>query len=276
MIKVSYLIVRKFPILRKLVEKAHMKETAEQFVKRVISLSIMASFTIAILSFFLLDKLVFKGNIGKTLLGTLVMFALSFFVVFSLFIQSPRLELRKREREINKEVLFAGRYLLVKLDSGIPLFNSLLDASRSYGISAKYFKEIVDEIRVGTPIEEALAETRESSPSKYFKLILTELITSLKTGVDVSIGLREILNQITKEQVLEIKTYSKKLNAFMMIYMVLATVMPSLGVTMFIVLGGFMGIPLDTATMYMILFGLAFMQYIFLSILKSMRPMVNL
>ncbi len=199
-----------------------------------------------------------------------------FIFVFFLLIQSPRVVIRKREREINQEVLFAGRYLLVKLDSGIPLFNSLIDASSSYGIAAKYFKEIVDDINMGNPIEDALETARESCPSHYFKMILSELITSLKTGVDVSVPLRSILQQITTEQIIEIKAYGKKLNAFMMLYMVLATVMPSLGMTMFIVFAGFMGLEVGTAFIFTALLLLSFVQFIFISILRSLRPMVNL
>ena len=36
MVRLSYLIVRRFPEIKRLVEKAHMKETPEQFVKRVL------------------------------------------------------------------------------------------------------------------------------------------------------------------------------------------------------------------------------------------------
>ena len=268
--RVLYFIVRNFPHVRGMLQAAHIKETPENFIKKTFALSVYASVAFTLLLFFLFDK------INVPLFFLLVFFPLSFIFMFFILIQSPTVTIRKREREINKEVLFAGRYILVKLDSGVPLFNALADASKSYGISAKYFKEIVDDIRVGRPIEEALDLARESSPSKYFKLILSELITSLKTGVDVTIALREVLQQITKEQIIEIKEYGKKLNAFMMLYMVLATVLPSLGITMFMLLAGFMNLELGNGFIFLTMFLLAFMQYVFLAVLKSMRPMVNL
>jgi pilus assembly protein TadC len=258
------------PNLIAILSQARIKKKPEEFVKKAFIASTYISVTFLILLFFLFDKL----SISLFLLLPLSM--VIFFFSLTFITSSPYVNIRKREREINKEVLFAGRYLLVKLDSGVPLYNALLDASKSYGISSKYFKEIVDEIRLGMPIEEALEVTREACPSKYFKIILTELITSLKTGIDVSSALREVLNQIMKEQILEIKTYGKKMNAFMMLYMVLATVMPSLGVTMFMVMGGLMGLALSNEMMFIILFILGFMQFMFLSVLKSMRPMVNL
>ena len=268
--RLLFLIAKKNPQIADMLNKARMNERPEVFLKKTLIVSFYISLTFAFLLFMFFDKM----NIPLALL--LLVVPVLFLMFFAFFSQSPKVRIRKREKEINQEILFAGRYLLIKLDSGIPLYNALLDASRSYGISAKYFKEIVDDIRVGTPIEEALAYTRESSPSKFFKLILTELITSLKTGVDVSVALKEVLQQITKEQILEIKAYSKKLNAFMMMYMVLATVMPSLGVTMFIIIAGFMGLELSNAMIFAILFILAFVQFIFISVLKSIRPMVNL
>jgi len=247
-----------------------MKEEPEKFLKKTFMSSLFVSVTFLVLLFMVFDKMKIP------LLSLLVIIPVIFALVFFVLIQAPRVIIRKREREINKEVLFAGRYLLVKLDSGIPLFNSLIDASNSYGIAAKYFKEIVDDINMGNPIEYALENARENSPSHYFKLVLSELITSLKTGVDVSIPLRSIIQQITIEQTLEIKEYGKKLNAFMMLYMVLATVMPSLGMTMFIVFAGFMGLDVGATFIGIALFCLTFIQFMFLTVLRSIRPMVNL
>ncbi|MGM5485039.1 MAG: type II secretion system F family protein [Nanobdellota archaeon] len=269
-------ILKRIPWIKKLLRMANMPDKPVDFIKKAFILSSYAAFGFAVLLFFVLDKLVFPEDKGALLLTLLVFMTISFSFTFMFVLYSPKVHIRRRQREINQEVLFAGRYILVKLDSGIPLYNTLIDASRSYGICAKYFKEIVDNIRIGTPIEQALNEARELTPSKYFKLILTELITSLKTGVDVSIALREVLGQITREQVIEIKEYGKKLNAFMMMYMVLATVMPSLGVTMFIVIAGFMGLTMGPPVIFAILFLLTVMQFFFLAMLRSMRPMVNL
>ena len=270
MMKLIAMYLRLNPNFTALLRQAKIKQKPEQFIKKAIIVSLYISFTFLILLFFLFDTL------SVPLIMLFPFFITILFFSFLFITNSPKVTIRKREREINHEVLFAGRYLLVKLDSGIPLYNALIDASKSYGISSKYFKEIVDDIRLGVPIEEALEVTREDCPSKHFKVILTELITSLKTGVDVSNALRDVLKQITNEQVIEIKEYGKKMNAFMMLYMVLATVMPSLGVTMFIVVAGLIGIPLTTGSMFVILLLLAFMQFMFMSVLKSLRPMVNI
>ncbi|MBN1157477.1 type II secretion system F family protein [Candidatus Woesearchaeota archaeon] len=269
-INLPYLIIRKFPALRMEILKAHMKETPEQYVKKSITLAIYASVGLDVLVFFLFSKF----NVDLILLLPILILLFIFSVLFML--QAPKGFIRKREREINKDVLFAGRYLLVKIQSGVPLFNALIDASRGYGVCAKYFKEIVDDINIGVPIEDALERARELNCSEKFKLILSELVTSLKTGADIVPSLTEVLTQITDEQILEIKAYNKKLNAIMMMYLIMATVMPSLGMTMFTVISGFVSFRMTPMFIFLVVFSLSLVQLFFLSIFKSIRPMVNL
>ncbi|NOZ80935.1 MAG: type II secretion system F family protein [DPANN group archaeon] len=270
MINVPYLLLRKFPQLKANIIKARVKESPEFFIRRSINLAFYLSVGLTILVFFVISKA------GKSLLLLLPVFLVLLSLSLLFWLNSPKGIIRKREREINKEVLFAGRYLLVKLESGAPLFNALIDASKSYGISAKYFKEITDDINLGTPIEIALVNAREYASSEKFKLILSELVTSLKTGADVVPSLKEVLAQITKEQLIEIKTYGKRLNAVMMMYLIFATVIPSLGMTMFTVIAGFISIQVTPVLIILAISFLVIIQLSFIMIFKSIRPMVNL
>jgi len=249
---------------------AHMRETPKQLVKKAILFSFSVAIAVTFFTFVILEKQMSSFSI----LPLLFIFVLVF--VFLFMLQTPKVYIRKREREINKEVLFAGRYLLVKLESGTPLFNALIDASKSYGVAGKYFKEIVDGINTGTPIEEALENSRKYSASKNFRLILWQIITSLKTGAEVADSLRKTLSQITQEEIIEIKEYGKKLNSLVMFYMIVACVIPSLGVTMIVIVSSFMDLDIGMSHLFTVLFFLAIIQFLFISLIKSARPMVNL
>ena len=190
--------------------------------------------------------------------------------------KTPAGVIGKRRKEIDKEVLFSGRYLLVKMESGTPLFNSIIDASKSYGVSAKYFREIVDDIAAGTTIEEALDHAREYNSSEYFKKILWQIIASLKTGTDVTASLRSTLTVISQRQVIQIKEYGKKLNALMLFYMMLACVVPSLGVTLFLLVGSFLELDISPVFLYAVLFFLATIQMVFIILIKSARPLMDI
>lgn len=262
-------IAKSFPHLSTTLRKANIRETPEGFVQKRVQFSLVGAAGLTVFGFFMLS------SFNQNLLLLIPLFFIFLFVMGMFLISTPTVMVKKRAREVDKEVLFAGRYLLVKLESGTPLFNALIDASRSYGISSKYFKEIVDDINLGIPIENALERAREFSPSEHFKMILSELLTTLKTGADVSESLRIVLNLITKKQLLEIKAYSKKLNAYVMLYMVVAAVLPSLGMTLFTVLASFIAIPISGTLIIVVVTLIAIFQIVFLNMLSSIRPTVN-
>lgn len=267
---VEYVVLKIFPNLKTQMKKAHIKKKPLEFIKKMFMASLYLSFAGLTFFFFVF------GKADVSFYYLLLIFPVLLFVSFWFVMQYPIVLIRKREREINKEVLFAGRYILVKLQSGTPLYNALIDASKSYGVASKYFKEIVDDISTGIPIEKALEHAREYNASEKFKSILSELITSLTTGADVSKPLRSILQHITNEQIIEIKEYGKKLNAYMMLYMILAIIVPSLGMTMLVVVGAFLALELSLIFIITATIGLILIQLIFLSLFKSIRPMVNI
>ena len=264
------LIVRKLPKLKHNMIVAHMKETPKQLVKKALVFSVFASITATFFMFLILSSQMLSLSILPFVLIFVFIFA------FLFMLNTPKVYIRRREREINKEVLFAGRYLLVKLESGTPLFNSLIDASKSYGVSGRYFKEIVDDINTGTPIEDALENSRKYNASKNFRLIIWQIITSLKTGAEIADPLRNTLKQITQEEIIEIKEYGKKLNSLVMFYMIIACVIPSLGMTMLVVISSFLELDITMTHLFSVLFFLAIIQFLFISLIKSARPMVNL
>lgn len=192
------------------------------------------------------------------------------------FMNTPSVYIRRREREINKDIIFATHYLLIKIDSGAPLLNAMIDASKSYGVAGKYFKEIVDEINLGKPIEQALEDAAEYNTSKPFKLVLRQILNSLKTGVDVSTSLKKLLDDITKKQQIEIKAYSRKLNSIILFYLIIACVIPSLGIAMFIIFSSLMNLNIELSTLFVFLFFIILIQLFFILVIRSSRPMVDI
>lgn len=265
-----------FPELKKKLLTAHLPYSPYEFTQRSFVISIMISITFSLLYFMFADKVLFAEDKVKVLLTTLILFIVVLFISFIFMMNTVTVYIKRRQIEIDKEVLFAGRYLLVKMESGVPFFNALIDASRSYGVSGKYFKEIVDDINLGNPIEKALDRAVKYSASEKFKMILWQLTNSLKTGIDTTGSLKGILDEITREQVIEIKRYGKKLNSLAMFYMLAGVIVPSLGMALFIVLSSFIEFELKMIHLYFVIFLLGFIQFMFLSIFRTIRPNVNL
>ncbi len=270
MVNLFHLYVTKYPAIKDKLLKAHMPVKADDFIRRCFIGSLMLAAACTLLAFFSLSVL------SGSLLHLLWLFPALWLLFAWFMLHTPDVHMRKRQRAIDKDVLFAGRFLLVKIESGQPFFNALEDASKAKGIAGNYFAEIVHEITLGTPIEKALDHAIDASPSEKFRRILWQINNSLKTGTDIGSTLRAILKQTMDEQVIEIKDYGKKLNSLAMFYMLFGVVVPALGMTMFIIISSFLNIQI---TMTYLLFAaamLAFLQFLFISLFKTIRPLVQL
>lgn len=258
------------PMLKHKLRQAHIHTDPEEYVKRAFTSAIYMGIGTMLFLFFIFSR----GDmpIFVPLIGGLV----SGLFIYRVLVNKVDVSIKKREKEIDKEVLFAGRFLLVKLSSGKPLIGALVEASNTYGVASKYFREIVQDIDMGTPLEKALERATEFTPSRRFKKILFQITNALKIGVDVTNFLEAILDEIADEQLIEIKRYGKKLSSLTMFYMLLAIIMPSLGMTLFVVVASMVSIQLNLIAFSIINFGLLLIQLVFISLFKAARPNMNI
>jgi len=259
-----------FPKLKKDIKIAHVKGTPQEFILQDLKFSFPFALGLTILFFFVFDK----ADIPLYLLPAA--FIIIFILVFNFAFLKLKSKIVQRQKEIDREVLFAGQYLLVKLYSGKPLLNALIDTSNSYGVASKYMKEIVKDISTGNSVENALDNAIIYSPSEKFKKILFHINNALRLGIDVTKPLRSVLDEITKEQTLEVKKYGKKLNTIVLFYMLAAVVFPSIGMTLFIVLSAFINFAIGLNHFMIIILFMIIIQFLFISVFRSIRPTVNL
>jgi pilus assembly protein TadC len=263
-------LVNKRPELKLTLYMAGINETPESYVKKKLKIAIYTGIMMGVLSFMLLDKQ------GKNPLPALFVAFITVVIIYKLMMRQAEALVAKRAKLIDRDVLFAGRFLLVKLNSGRPLINALEDATKSYGISNEYFKEIIRDIDLGTPLEKALEKGTHNCPSEKLKKILFQITNALKIGTDVTNFLDAILDQIADEQLIEIQRYGKKLGSITMFYMLFAVVLPSLGMTMIIIIVSLISIQINATAFIFILVLLAFLQFIFITLFRSIRPNVNI
>jgi len=259
-----------FPQLKKQLRIAHIKSTPQEFIYKDLKFTVPFSVVFTILFFFILDKA------DKSLLLLPIGFIVVFIMSFGFAFMKLRGVILQRKKEIDREVLFAGQYLLIKLYSGKPLLNAIIDTSKSYGVASKYLKEIVNDIDTGSSLEDALENAMTYSPSEQFRKILFHINNALKLGIDVTRPLSAVIGEIMAEQSVEITRYGKKLNTLIIFYMLAAVVMPSIGMTIFIVLSSFINLNITGVHFIMVLGLITVIQFMFIAIFKSMRPTVNL
>ena len=101
------------------------------------------------------------------------------------------------------------------------------------------------------------------------------MINSIRTGSDVAKSLYSVMEQITKDQITEVNKYGKKLNPLAMFYMIVAVILPSLGITMLIILSSFIHFELSLTILLALAGFLGFVQFMFIAMVKFSRPAIE-
>jgi len=179
----------------------------------------------------------------------------------------PKIIARRRSRQLETQLIPAARQLLIELRSGVPLFHAMASISDEYGGASKEFKKIVQHIDAGVPEIDALADAARANPSLQFKKLLWQLSNALKVGSDLGAALEATIDEFVKDRVDQIRRYGQELSPWTLVYMMAAVVIPSLGITLLIVISSFMGIVvpnviLAAAIVYLVVFQVFFMNFI--------------
>ncbi|MBU0757965.1 MAG: type II secretion system F family protein [Nanoarchaeota archaeon] len=250
-----------------------MEFSSEEFVKRTIHTAFMMSFMVMLIVFGFASAYVEKKVIW---LVVLIGFPISVVCMFFYFLQMPTIKIMKLRKSVNKEIVFAGRFLIVELESGVSVFSALKNISKNFEVVGAYFQEIVEKVSVGTTLEGAINEAVDQVPSEALRRILWQIANSIQTGSNIVSPLANVVETLVREQQIEVAEYGRKLNPLAMFYMLIAVILPTLGITLLTIMTLFMGINLTLLHLMVILGLLGFMQFMFLAIINSSRPAIEL
>ncbi|MEM7825363.1 MAG: type II secretion system F family protein, partial [Candidatus Aenigmatarchaeota archaeon] len=195
--------------------------------------------------------------------------------VFYYVVFYPKKILREKIRLLEKDLLYALRHLLIQVRSGVTLFNAMVSvAAGDYGLISEEFEEAVREINAGVSEIDALEAMSWRNPSLYFRRVIWQLVNGMRAGSDIATTLREIVNGLAIDQRIEIRKYGAQLNPMALAYLMLAVIIPTLGITFLIILSSFFNLnilPLDLVLYFGLAF-LVFFQYMFIGLIKVRRP----
>ncbi len=250
-------------------EQSEIKLKPEEYISMSIATTIFLFFMLSII----VSILLVKFNID-ILAGLVAVFFVSLFI-FSQQMMYPRLKAKKRVRDIEKNLLPALQNILVQLNSGVPLFNVLAIISESsYGGVSEQFRIAVRKINAGSQQINVLEEIAKNNPSIHFRRTLWQITNGMKTGSNMADVIKVSITNLSEEQLIQIQKYGSQLNPLAMFYMIIAVIIPALGVTLVMVLSSFLSLnPLTTKFIFWGLFGFVFFfQLMFIGMLKMRRP----
>jgi Flp pilus assembly protein TadB len=262
------LLVKKHPELKLKLKKAASKQTPFQYIHQSIFMTLFSVIGFSIIVFMVM----YKFNLLYAILGVLAVI-LMFPIIFKFWFSYVDVQIRKKERELDGDLLFVSEYLLVSLESGLPLGNALERLSKLNRPGGRFFKMVYLDFETGKDLETAIKDAINYSPSKSLKALLKKLYDSMTIGVDLRKILDNFIKESSEKKIIEIKGFSKKLNPIIMMYLLLGIVLPSLGITFFILAAALLEVTPEFLK-YILIFVFLFMfllQYMSYSAFKFSR-----
>jgi archaeal flagellar protein FlaJ len=207
-------------------------------------------------------------NILFTIIATLI--------TLGYILLMPSVKMHKRSVLIDIDLEFMLKDMQIQLSAGVPLFDTIVNIAKGeYGECSKICESIIQEVEQGKSITDVLDDVGMWSPSEYLRKTLWQMVNALKSGSDIGDALEVISSDIRLEKENKIKAYGKELNLYGLIYLMLAVIVPSMGVTLLVILSSFLGKGIITESVfYMIMLGLAVFQLMFIFFVRTKRPVI--
>ncbi len=261
-------LVRKNPQLKLKLKKAGSRQTAFQYVYQTVSMTILSVIAIFIIVFLVTQRDPINLLIGT--LGTLFFIP----ILYKFWFSYVEVQITKAGRELDWDLLFVSEYFLVSLESGLPLGNAIQNLSKLQRPGGRFFKKVYTEFNTGKDLEQALDESSNFCPSETMKILLKRLKDSLNIGVDLKSVLENFVNDASEKKILDIRAFSKKLNPTIMMYLLLGIVLPSLGVTFFILAAAILEMTPELLKIilifiFLLMFGFQYISYTIFKFSKS-------
>ncbi len=248
-----------------------MRESLYDFIQRMLIASIIVAVVIAAAMLLVLVKA------GVVLPVALVLTVLIGYVVnrfaFNSFLRYPLRSEEIAAKNVERDILFAARNMIISLRSGMPLYNAIVSVSSGYGDASKEFAKVTEKSNLGMSLEEAIDQTVSETKSQSFRRIMLQVSASIKAGADIVASLQSVTDQLSEERMISLRRYGQRLNAIAMFYMLFGVILPSMGIAIATILTTFISVfTVNVALLEAAIVGIVFLQVIFLQLIRSSRP----
>ncbi|MBI4009613.1 MAG: type II secretion system F family protein [Candidatus Aenigmarchaeota archaeon] len=264
-----------FPYLDTKLSQANIPVKGKEYLSVII---FSTFFWFALTAGLLLTLGLFLKNLPPnfTAIALLGSSAISFIAFFYINFYPNAIVIQKT-KDIDKNLLFALRHLLIQVKSGVPLFESLVSVAKgNYGLISVEFTKSTKNIATGMSQSVALEEIAYKNPSLYFRRTIWQLVNSLKAGADIGNTLEVLVQSLSNEQRVAIRKYGSQLGPLALMYMMVAVIMPALGITFLIIFSSISSLQVSEIVFYMILGFLVIFQLAYSGLIKNNRPSVEL
>ncbi len=274
--QVSELISYYFSDVKLNLKKARIRLSLQEYI----SIAVMTGFIIFIVSFPILSFL-FAFVFQTFLFSFVSSFTVAILLtigVFLLFMNYPKLIIREKAKHIDNALPFAALYLSTIASSKLPVHKifEIFSKFSEYGELTDEIKSITNDMDVfGLDVITALERSVERSPSKMFKEMVWGMLSTIRSGGDLGIYLKETAVNMVNEYRRKLYEFSHQLTIYIEVY--LTTIV--LGAIFFTILTSIMsGIAqAGTSNIIVVQFLLIFVfmpliSTLFILLIKSITP----
>jgi len=228
--------------------------------------------------FFLFYGVMFLKD-GAILVENSILSAVIGFVFFAVFFMLhviyPGIMAKNYASGIDQSLLFALKSMLIQVTSGVSMFNAMVNISKAnYGVVSKEFAELTKEVSAGESEAKALEKMAMRTKSDYLRKTTWQLLTSLRSGSSLKGALGSIVQTLSNRQARAIKDYAAELNLWILLYLLLAAAVPTLGITFLVILSALGGASIGPEYVIFAVFGAFLMQIVLIGFVRSRIPKV--
>ncbi len=211
---------------------------------------------------------IINGVLIGVLLGIIMM------VIFTFY---PKIIANKISDAIDSELMFALEDMLVQVKANVNLYKAMINViENDYQFVKDEFQAVVDDVESGDSMVKALRKLALNTNSSFMKRTAWQLMNSIKSGSDIQLALQSLINELNIYYHSLIKNYTKELNVLTLIYLTLAVVAPTIGITVMIILSSFGGLVLTKELLTTIIIVLGLLQPIIVGFINSRRPLIKI
>lgn len=264
-------LARFFPTLGNTLKLAHLGVDANTYM----AASIISALTYAVLSFLVVGGFSWLGS-GDIFQGLRFGFVTGLCAsagFFLLHLYYPKILAQQNASGIDQGLMFALRSMQIQVNSGVSLYDAMSNVAQSnYGVISEEFEKVVQEINAGVSEAAALERLALRTQSEFLRKTIWQLVTNIRTGSPISVALQSIMETLTEFQSRAIKSYAAELNMWILLYLLMAAALPTIGITFMIILSSIGGSDISQDTILLTL-GAAFaVQIILIGLIGSRTP----
>lgn len=157
---------------------------------------------------------------------SIVVFLLSFVVLFFFMLMLPKFELSRRSKIVEAEMPFTLRTIGILIDMKIPFMKSLALVSEENNEISKQFRNIVQEVSHGVTVEKAFSRFAVSFNSFAIKRSVSQLLSAYEVGGSGS-EIKRIGDELLSVQQHKLKEHASKSAIFGMLFIMTAAILPT-------------------------------------------------